>query len=210
MQVNVGLMPIQYQIMQVERNRLKQFSLKKTTNYPIRNKGIKPYLKSEMTRYINGYPLIPIGFIKTRNALMPKNGVNKFTKEGQKLIHREQQSVPVWQIQWIREHPVLNERATVEFNDNRISLFIAQNGKCPVTGEELILIEIDCHHKRLWCETKDDRYSNLVLITREVHQLIHATDTKTIQTYLKFLKLNEEQLINLNKLRLLIGNKAIE
>lgn len=209
-QVNDSLMPIQYQLTQVERHRLKSFSLKKTTNYPIKDKGIKPYLKSKMTRYINGYPLIPIGFIKTRTALMPKNGVNKFTKEGRELMHREQKSVPNWQVQWIREHPVMNERATIEFNDNRISLFIAQNGKCSVTGEELILTEMDCHHKTLWSENKDDRYSNLVLITRDVHRLIHATDPKTIQMYLELLKLNKEQCMKLNKLRLLIGNEVIK
>lgn len=209
-QVNDSLMPIQYQLTQVERHRLKQFSLRKTTNYPIKDKGIKPYLKSKMTRYINGYPLIPIGFIKTKTALMPKNGANKFTKEGRELMHREQKSVPNWQVQWIREHPIINERATIEFNDNRISLFIAQNGKCAVTGEELILTEMGCHHKKLWSETKDDRYSNLVLITRDVHRLIHATDTETIQRYLEFLKLNEEQLMKLNKLRLLIGNEIIK
>lgn len=209
-QVNDSLMPIQYQLTQVERHRLKQFSLRKTTNYPIKDKGIKLYLKSKMTRYINGYPLIPIGFIKTKTALMPKNGANKFTKEGRELMHREQKSVPNWQVQWIREHPIINERATIEFNDNRISLFIAQNGKCAVTGEELILTEMDCHHKKLWSETKDDRYSNLVLITRDVHRLIHATDTETIQRYLEFLKLNEEQLMKLNKLRLLIGNEIIK
>nr|WP_176549180.1 group II intron reverse transcriptase/maturase [Bacillus toyonensis] len=209
-QVVNSLMPIQYQLTQIERQRLKQFSLRKTTNYPIKDKGIKPYLKSKMTRYINGYPLIPIGFIKTKTALMPKNGVNKFTKEGRELMHREQKSVPNWQVQWIREHPIINERATIEFNDNRISLFIAQNGKCAVTGEELILTEMDCHHKTLWSETKDDSYSNLVLITRDVHRLIHATDVETIQRYLEFLELNEEQLVKLNKLRLLIGNEIIK
>src|SRR5699024_6333751 len=70
-QVNDSLMPIQYQLTIVERHRLKQFSLRKQTSYPIRDQGLKPYLKSKMTRYINGYPLIPIGFIKTRTALMP-------------------------------------------------------------------------------------------------------------------------------------------
>ncbi|CKE88611.1 group II intron reverse transcriptase maturase [Bacillus paranthracis] len=209
-QVVNSLMPIQYQLTQIERQRLKQFSLRKTTNYAIKDKGIKPYLKSKMTRYINGYPLIPIGFIKTKTALMPKNGVNKFTKEGRELMHREQKSVPNWQVQWIREHPIINERATIEFNDNRISLFIAQNGKCAVTGEELILTEMDCHHKTLWSKTKDDSYSNLVLITRDVHRLIHATDVETIQRYLEFLELNEEQLMKLNKLRLLIGNEIIK
>ncbi len=208
-QVNESLMPIQYQLTLVERNRLKQFSLKKTSNYPIKDKGIKPYLKSKMTRYINGYPIIPIGFVKTKNALMPKNGVNKFTKEGRELMHQEQKAVPDWKVQWIRKHPVANGRASVEFNDNRISLFIAQNGMCAVTGEELILTEMDCHHKTLWNVTKDDSYSNLVLITRDVHRLVHSTESEIIQKYIRPLNLNKEQLVKINKLRLLIGNKAI-
>lgn len=79
-----------------------------------------------------------------------------------------------------------------------------------MTGEELILTEMDCHHKTLWSKTKDDSYSNLVLITRDVHRLIHAIDVETIQKYLEFLELNEEQLMKLNKLRLLIGNEIIK
>ncbi|WP_230973993.1 hypothetical protein [Cerasibacillus terrae] len=42
-QVNDSLMPMQYQLTQVERHRLKQFSLKKTTTYPTNDKGIKSY-----------------------------------------------------------------------------------------------------------------------------------------------------------------------
>ncbi len=55
--------------------------------------------------------------------------------------------------------------------------------------------------------TKDDRYSNLVLITRDVHRLIHATETDTIRMYLEQLNLNEEQMKKLNKLRVLVGNE---
>lgn len=208
-QVNDSLMPIQYQLTLVERHRLKHFSLRKQTNYPIKDQGLKPYLKSKMTRYINGYPLIPIGFIKTKTALLPKNGVNKFMPEGRELMHKEQKSVPNWQVQWLREHPVMNERASIELNDNRISLFIAQKGKCAVLGEELILTEMDCHHKQLWSLTKDDRYSNLVLITRDVHRLIHATEIDTIHKYLEQLNLNGEQLKKLNKLRVLVGNEEL-
>ena len=107
-------------------------------------------MKSRMTRYINGYPIIPIGYFKTKNARMPKNGVTKYTPEGRKMIHKEQMAVAVWKVQWIRQHPIINGRATVSLNDNRISLLIAQQGKCAVTDVKLILTEMDCHHKILW------------------------------------------------------------
>ncbi|RUL57145.1 group II intron reverse transcriptase/maturase [Lysinibacillus antri] len=209
-QVNASLMPIQYQLTVVERHRFKHLSLKKRSKvHHIKDKGIQPYLRSKMTRYINDYPIIPIGFIKTRNALMPKNGVCKFTTEGRALIHQKQRSVPEWQLQWLREHPISSDRATIELNDNRISLFVAQNGKCAVMGEELILTEMDCHHKTLWHKTKDDRYSNLVLLSRDVHKLIHVTTKETIQKYVEMIKPNAEQRHKLNQLRTMVGNEAI-
>lgn len=208
--VTKSFMPIQYQLMLVEKNRLKEHSLKKTTNYSTNDKGIKPYLKSKMTRYIKGYPIIPIGYVKTRNARMPKNGATKYTPEGRELIHKEQKAVASWKIQWIREHLIINERATVSLNDNRISLFIAQQGKCAVTNVELILTEMDCHHKIPWKISKDDRYSNLALVTRDVHKLIHATDENTIRSYLDNLKLNAKQLEKLNKFRKLVGNSKVK
>lgn len=208
-QINKELMPIQYQLTVVERHRLKQFALKKTTNYKIKDKGLKPYLSSKMTRYINGYPIIPIGFIKTKTALMLKNGVCKYTPEGREFLHKDLISVPSYKIQWLRRNQVISNRATIEFHDNRISLFIAQNGKCAVTQEELMLDEMHCHHKRLWSETKDNRYSNLVLVTDKVHRLIHATESNTIEYYMNILNLGREQLEKLNKLRELVGNKKI-
>lgn len=208
--VTESFMPIQYQIMLVEKNRLKEHSLMKTTTYSTNDKGIKPYLKSRMTRYIKGYPIIPIGYVKTRTARMPKNGATKYTPEGRELIHKNQKAVPSWKIQWIREHPIRNERATIALNDNRISLFVAQQGNCAVSDEELILSEMDCHHKVLWSISKDDRYSNLAIVTRDVHRLIHATDEDTICGYLENIKLNAKQLDKLNKFRELVGNSKLK
>ncbi|MFJ3386471.1 hypothetical protein [Lysinibacillus sp. NPDC086135] len=125
------------------------------------------------------------------------------------MIHQNQHSVPEWQLQWLREHPITNERATIELNDNRISLFVAQNGKCAVMGDELILTEMDCHHKTLWYETKDDRYVNLVLLSRDVHRLIHATSDETIRKYTDLIKPNDEQRNKINQLRKMVGNEAI-
>lgn len=208
--VTESFMPIQYQLMLAEKSRLKEHSLKNTTNYSTNDNGIKPYLKSKMTRYIKGYPIIPIGYIKTRAARMPQNGATKYTPEGRELIHKEQKAVASWKIQWIREHPIISERATVALNDNRISLFIAQQGKCAVSDVELVLSEMDCHHKIPWKISKDDRYSNLAIVTRDVHRLIHATDESTIIKYLEILRLNSKQLEKLNKLREIVGNSKVK
>ena len=72
--------------------------------------------------------------------------------------------------------------------------------------------EIHCHHK---IPLKapfygTDRYENLVIVHVDVHRLIHATNPQVISKYLAKLNLSKRQLQKLNKLRILVGNPAIE
>ncbi|HIB3170781.1 TPA: HNH endonuclease [Enterococcus faecium] len=138
-----------------------------------------------------------------------KRNINKYTEEGREAIHKKQQTVEEWKISWLCSNPVLSKRATIEFADNRISKFIAQKGRCAVTGEELILSEMHCHHIIPYHESKSDSYENLVIVTEEVHRVIHATQSETIEELLKYLKLNPKQKEKLNELRLKVGNEEI-
>lgn len=157
-------------------------------------------------RYLLGYPILPLGYVQMRKPMLKKHAYNKYTPEGRLAIHRKQQSVPEWKIQWLRQHPVINERASIEFNDNRISLFVAQKGRCAITGVEFFLDDFHCHHKKLWSSTQNDSYRNLILVTKEVHTLIHATKQETIKRLLNQLALSSDQLEKLNKLRKLVNN----
>ncbi|MFK4323036.1 group II intron reverse transcriptase/maturase [Bacillus sp. RC145] len=177
--------------------------------YKGKDKGLKPYLKSKALRYLMKIPIVPVSAIKHRNPMMKRQAVNKYTEEGRQLIHTSLKSVSEEELKWLREHPILSERATIELNDNRISLYVAQNGKCGVTGEKLDLTDMHCHHKKLWSKTHDDRYQNLILIKSDVHRLIHATKQETVDRLLQTLNLNEEQLLKLNKLRKLVENEEI-
>lgn len=95
---------------------------------------------------------------------------------------------------------------SVEYADNRISLFSAQWGKCAVTGREFdSLQEIHCHHLIPKSKGGSDKYENLVLVTEPVHRLIHATCREVIDKYLKLLGLNEQEIEKINSLRIKIG-----
>ena len=96
-------------------------------------------------------------------------------------------------------HPVLDK--SIEFADNRISLFAAQYGRCGVTGVKLIPNDIHCHHKIPLEQGGTDSYSNLILVTEAVHIFIHATKVDTIQKYIKELGLTVKQIEKCNKLR---------
>ena len=98
---------------------------------------------------------------------------------------------------------------SVEYMDNRVSLYAAQYGKCAVTGKVLWIDEIHCHHKKPISQGGTDEYQNLIIVHIDVHKLIHATKPETIQAYLDRIKPDKSQLDKINKLRMLAGNTAI-
>ena len=90
---------------------------------------------------------------------------------------------------------------TTAYNDNRISLYCAQFGRCAISGKKLGVHEIHCHHKVPKYLGGTDEYQNLVIVSEDVHRLIHATEPHTIQKYLEKLKLDAKQMTKLEKLR---------
>ena len=97
----------------------------------------------------------------------------------------------------LMQHPVLGR--SVEYADNRISLYAAQKGRCAITGQELSLDEIHCHHKKPVRAGGTDSYFNLVIVHVQVHRLIHATDPVRINSYLADLNLSPAMLKKVNK-----------
>ena len=96
---------------------------------------------------------------------------------------------------------------SIEYADNRISLYAAQKGMCAVTGEKFTSTDqIHCHHKIPKSKGGTDDYQNLILVTATVHKLIHATNAKTIQKYLQACKPDFKKL---NVLRQIIGNSIL-
>lgn len=187
---------------------------KKTSNdftrhgtYNGSDKSILKYKQNypKQMRYFMQYPILPIGGIRMRKPMGKRIAVQKYTKEGRKEIHRNLSEVNETTLEQLRKMPIGNsERSSLKLYDNRISLFVAQKGKCHVTGIELTTENMRVHHKKLWSKTKDDTYKNLVLVSETAHLLIHATKDETINYYLNMLKLNTDRIKKLNKLRNLI------
>lgn len=98
---------------------------------------------------------------------------------------------------------------TIEYNDNRISKFIAQYGRCAVSGVELGLNDWHCHHKNPYHLSKDDRYSNLIIFHEAAYQLVHLKDNDKIRALLDSLQLNNKQKQKVNELRKQCKNDSI-
>ena len=205
--VNLDCMAIQFQINTVLNNRLKGRLEKRGS---VSRKYIaEHYGKSKMLRYISGETLCPIGYVQTKNPMYKKKKICKYTAEGREEIHRNLKfDETVMIVLHMLARAYLPNRS-VEYMDNRVSLYAAQYGKCAVTGKVLWIDEIHCHHKKPLSQGGTDEYKNLIIVHIDVHKLIHATKSETIQAYLDKIKPNKSQLEKINKLRVLAGNSAI-
>ena len=161
------------------------------------------YGKSREIRYINGNPIIPLGYVQHKNPMDKKKVISNYTAEGRAEIHKMLETVNITVLHYMMRNPILNR--SIEYNDNRLSLYCASHGKCSITGKILEIGNIHCHHKIPYSVSHDDSYGNLILICQEAHILIHAVNNEIIQYYKNLLNLNTQQVGKINKLRKLLN-----
>ncbi len=65
------------------------------------------YGKSKQLRFLNGYPLIPVGYVQTRDAQHKKKTVNRYTPEGRAEIHKNL-GINTDTMIWLMRTPVLD------------------------------------------------------------------------------------------------------
>lgn len=165
------------------------------------------YGQSQELRFIHGIFLLPISYIQTKPPKnRPRNG-SVYTPEGRAGIHKSLEAVNTEILHCMMKNPVQGE--SIEYNDNRLSLYCAQQGKCAITGDVLRIGEIHCHHKTRRADGGDDRYENLVLVCQVAHILLHAVTEDTIRFYREKLALNCKQMDKLNRLRNRLNLPAI-
>lgn len=157
---------------------------------------------------VAGTPLHIIQAVHHKNPMNFTQSQTLYTKQGRKLLNEKLTTLP---IEWVRE--LVNKsnytKATVEFINNRISHYIADDGKCYVTGRILTPSELHCHHKTPKKLGGGDEYRNLCLVHKTIHKLIHGTTHELITQWLAEMRISDDQLIKLNHLRQLAGNDLI-
>ena len=150
-------------------------------------------------RYINGFPIIPINHVQTKPPMWKGRKINKYTPEGREEIHKK---LGVNMNILNRLMSEKNVNRSIEFMDNRISLYAAQQGKCAVTGRTLDYDEIHCHHILPIKYGGSDRYNNLKIVHEDVHRLIHAVNPDIISKYLAKVTPTGKMLEKINRLRI--------
>lgn len=164
---------------------------------------------SGKTYFIGDLELFPIYAMKHSSPMNLRREICDYTHTGRKIIHSNAMGLDYRIIRYMISNPITTR--SVEYNDNRISLYYGQRGQCAVTKEYLKIGEFECHHKKPVSLGGDDSYKNLVLVHSNIHKLIHVTDEETILYYLKTINnLTKVILKKVNSLRKLVGNDEIK
>ncbi|WP_267378607.1 group II intron reverse transcriptase/maturase [Bacillus sp. GM_Baccil_2] len=202
-----------------------EFSLRKVLYYRLEKHRTKATLddftKSMQKRYkgynwklfkIDKTGMVPIAAQKHRIVYAFQQNICNYTKTGRDKIHKDLRNISNDVLRKVMRTYIPNR--SIEYNDNRISKYIAQNGKCWVTKYVMGIDEVHCHHKIPYHISSDDSFGNLVIVSDYVHKLIHMTNIELIKERFINLEMTKKDfkttLKRLNELRILAGTEEIK
>jgi group II intron reverse transcriptase/maturase len=198
---------IEYKLLKCMKNRLGPMETKSGHQNRVIQKN---YSNSKAIRYYCGYAVIPIAYIQTKPPMQFKSETCDYTEKGRKLVHEYLRMTLSSRIADMMRLAPKRDTDTIEYLDNRISVYAAQNGECAVTGLILKPFTMHCHHKVPKEKGGGDEYDNLIVVSTDVHHLIHAVNKDVIQKYLDRIKPTQKQLDKINQLRKLCKLVPIE
>ena len=162
----------------------------------------KRYGKSKQMRWIGETPLVPLAYVQFKIPMRKSRKINPYTSEGRAEIH-DNLRVDVNSMLWLMRHPILTE--SVRYNDNRVSLYAGQDGKCAITGKKLDVQTCICYRKTNDCQKGNDSYQNLLLLSLQGLAIVSSEDMMSVVALVKEYSLNAKVITKVNKLRATAG-----
>ena len=160
------------------------------------------YRETKQIRFIENYPVLPIGYCQTKSAMQQKRNEHPYAEVNRRQLVAQQIS-KMWKAKtfWAGH---------IAFVVNCISRYAAQQGKCAITGQFLLMDEFEGHHINPRYKGGMDEYENLVILSKTAHLLVRATDPALIKNLLALLQLNKKQMKKLNEFRAKYGTEEIK
>ena len=162
----------------------------------------KRYGKSKQMRWIGETPLVPLAYVQFKIPMRKSRKINPYTSEGRAEIH-DNLRVDVNSMLWLMRHPISTE--SVRYNDNRVSLYAGQDGKCAITGKKLDVQTCICYRKTNDCKKGNDSYQNLLLLSSQGLAIVSSEDMMSVVALVKEYSLNAKVITKVNKLRATAG-----
>ena len=162
----------------------------------------KRYGKSKQMRWIGETPLVPLAYVQFKIPMRKSRKINPYTPEGRAEIH-DNLRIDVNSMLWLMRHPIPTE--SVRYNDNRVSLYAGQDGKCAITGKKLDVQTCICYRKTNNCKKGNDSYQNLLLLSLQGLAIVSSEDMMSVVALVKEYSLNAKVITKVNKLRATAG-----
>lgn len=162
----------------------------------------KRYGKSKQMRWIGETPLVPLAYVQFKIPMRKSRKINPYTPEGRAEIH-DNLRIDVNSMLWLMRHPIPTE--SVRYNDNRVSLYAGQDGKCAITGKKLDVQTCICYRKTNNCNKGNDSYQNLLLLSLQGLAIVSSEDMMSVAALVKEYSLNAKVITKVNKLRATAG-----
>jgi len=151
--------------------------------------------------------IYPLEGVKFKIPRLMKMVASRYTIVGRFHIHKDLNEEFKDSIKFLINNPLKKE--SIQKNDNRISLFVAQKGLCHVSKKNLDINDMKIRNIVPKEKGGTDKYHNLVLVNKETSSFIDETNELKINEYKERIKLDRKALNKINKLRKLVGNSII-
>ena len=127
-------------------NRTKNIQSKKEADKIILTKAYLKFYEGNYKKIpIAGIVLFPIAEVKQAIPMCFSQDKCNYNDEGRVKIHKARTGIDMRIVHYLVKNPVLGQ--SLEYNDNRLSLYSGQNGKCGISNEYLQIRKMAVHHK---------------------------------------------------------------
>lgn len=204
--VNLEFSRLAYDLRAYMYNRLKQIGKYEHPENPPPTYG-KFYSLGFRTFKVADVYLYPLADVKTRNTMNFSQSLTLYTSEGRERIHKKLRPDIQHEIALLLRSNIPDR--SVEYMDNRISRYSMKMGRCEVTDIYLFAHNVHCHHYIPRHLGGNDKFSNLRILHKEVHKLIHLTHKETIDKLISKLGISKSKMDKINQYRRKCGLKLI-
>ena len=139
--------------------------------------------------------IIPVSYVSYEYPKYKRREVNKYVRKYSDVDNCVSFEVMKYMMENANKYP------TMEMADNALSRYIAQKGKCAVTHNPLTALDMICLHIKPCKGERNDTYKNLILLSKEVTDIVLADTDRKIKKSVSTLMLTEEMEEKINKLR---------
>ncbi len=196
-----NLTDVSYALLPTIRIRLRQISrtiplCETSYEFQRQAKGIRSNTKIVI---IGNTPLLPVTAVCHQHPMNFDQSISNYTAKGREKIHHQLIAITPSEL---RALSVLRDpKENIDFNDNRISAYVAQHGTCYISGEKLNLLSMKCLRKTPIKRGGTNRYGNIAFVSDDVYKALFTREAELVRAMMKKYHLVDTQWIKFNTVR---------